>query len=81
MGVLSWIIIGLIAGWLANEIVGRRGGGLPNNLAVGLVGAIIGGFGFTYLSGAVRPGFLGSLLTATIGAIILLVIWRAIRKA
>jgi uncharacterized membrane protein YeaQ/YmgE (transglycosylase-associated protein family) len=81
MGVLSWIVIGLIAGWLAHEMVDRRSSGLPNNLAVGLVGGVVGGFGFTYLSGAARPGFLGSLLTATIGAVILLLIWRAIRRA
>ena len=43
MGILAWIIIGLIAGWLASQILGGRGG-LLYNLAVGLVGAIVGGF-------------------------------------
>ena len=54
MGVIAWIIIGLIAGWLANAILGGRGGGLLYNLAVGLVGAIVGGliiFGPAYRAG------------------------------
>ena len=80
MGVISWIVIGLIAGWLANRIVGGRGG-ILHNLAVGLVGAIVGGVLFTKLSLAVEPDFFGSLITATVGAVIFLVIWRAIRRA
>ena len=80
MGVLSWIIIGLIAGWLATRILGGRGS-LLHHLAIGLIGAIVGGTLFTKLSVAVRPDFFGSLITATIGAIIFLLIWRAIRRA
>ena len=45
MGVIAWIVIGLIAGWLATQILGGRGG-LFYNLAVGLAGAIVGGFLF-----------------------------------
>ncbi len=80
MGVLAWIIIGLIAGWLAKAILGGRGG-LLYNLAVGLIGAVIGGFLFSKLNIAVVQDFWGSLITATIGAIIFLLIWRAIRRA
>jgi len=80
VGVLSWIIIGLIAGWLATRILGGRGS-LLHHLAIGLIGAIVGGTLFTKLSVAVRPDFFGSLITATIGAIIFLLIWRAIRRA
>jgi len=80
MGVLSWIIIGLIAGWLAYRILGGRGG-IFNSLAVGLIGAVVGGILFTKLSVAVTPDFFGSLITATIGAIVFLLIWRAIRRA
>jgi len=46
MGVIAWIVIGLIAGWLANQLLGGRGGGLLYNLAVGLDGAIVGGIIF-----------------------------------
>jgi uncharacterized membrane protein YeaQ/YmgE (transglycosylase-associated protein family) len=81
MSVVAWIIIGLIAGWLANAILGSRGGGLLYNLAIGLVGAIVGGFLFAKLNLHVIPDFWGNLITATIGAIVFLLIWRAIRRA
>ena len=48
MGIVAWIIVGLLAGWLATQILGGRGG-LLYNLAVGLVGAIVGGFLFEKL--------------------------------
>jgi uncharacterized membrane protein YeaQ/YmgE (transglycosylase-associated protein family) len=80
MGILAWIFIGLIAGWLATMILGGRGG-LVHNLAVGLVGAIVGGFLFEKLNLHVMPDIWGNLITATIGAIIFLLIWRAIRSA
>ena len=81
MGVLIWIVIGLLAGWLANAILGGRRGGLLHNLAVGLLGAIVGGLIFGNLGIIPRPGFLGELISATIGAIVCLLIWRAIRRA
>lgn len=80
MGIIAWIIIGLIAGWLAHVILGGRGG-LFGNIAVGLIGAIVGGFLFEKLNLHVMPDFWGNLVTATIGAIIFLLIWRAIRRA
>ena len=78
MSVFYWIIIGLVAGWLATQILGGRGG-LLYNLAVGLVGAIVGGFLFEKLNLVLMPDFWGNLITATIGAIVFLLIWRAIR--
>jgi uncharacterized membrane protein YeaQ/YmgE (transglycosylase-associated protein family) len=80
MGVIAWIVIGLVAGWLATQILGGSGG-LLRNLAVGLVGAIVGGFLFGKLNVQVMPDFWGNLITATIGAIVFLLIWRAIRRA
>ena len=80
MGVFAWIVIGLIAGWLATYILGGRGG-LFHNLAVGLVGAIVGGVLFRTFNLEVMPDFWGNLITATIGAIVFLLIWRAIRRA
>ena len=80
MGVIAWIIIGLVAGWLANAILGGRSGGLLYNLAVGLVGAIVGGVIFDSLH-IFPTGFVGALVSATIGAIVFLLIWRAIRRA
>ena len=81
MSVILWIIVGLVAGWLANVLLGSRGGGLFYKLAVGLVGAIVGGFLFEKLNLHVMPDFWGNLITATIGAVIFLAIWRAIRRA
>ena len=69
MGVIAWIIIGLVAGWLATQILGGSGG-LLRNLAVGLVGAIVGGWLFGVLNLQVMPDFWGNLITATIGAIV-----------
>ncbi len=80
MGIIAWIIIGLIAGWLAHTILGGRGG-IFGNIAVGLVGAIFGGFLFEKLNLHVIPDFWGNLITATIGAVLFLLIWRAIRRA
>jgi uncharacterized membrane protein YeaQ/YmgE (transglycosylase-associated protein family) len=80
MGIVAWIVIGLVAGWLAHAILGGRGG-LFGNIAVGLIGAIVGGFLFEKLNLQVMPDFWGNLITATIGAIVFLLIWRAIRRA
>ena len=80
MGIIAWIVVGLIAGWLAHVILGGRGG-IFGNIAVGLVGAIVGGFLAEKLNLYIIPDFWGNLITATIGAIIFLFIWRAIRSA
>jgi uncharacterized membrane protein YeaQ/YmgE (transglycosylase-associated protein family) len=80
MGIVAWIVIGLIAGWLAHTVLGGRGGFL-GNIAVGLIGAMLGGFLFEKLNLAVVQDFWGSLITATVGAIVFLLIWRAIRRA
>ena len=81
MGIILWIIVGLLAGWLANVILGSAGGGLFYKLAVGLVGAVVGGILFDALGLAPKPTFVGELVSATIGAVVFLLIWRAIRRA
>ena len=80
MGIIVWIIIGLIAGWLAGLITDSPRG-LMRNLAVGLIGALLGGFLARKLGIEVVPDFWGELITATAGAVIFLVIWQAIRRA
>ena len=80
MGVLAWILIGLIAGWLAAKLT-RAPHGLLRNLIVGLVGSLLGGFLFNKLGIHVVPDFWGELITATIGAIVFLFIWQAVRRA
>lgn len=68
---IGYLIIGLLAGWIASKIVRGRGSGLIVNLAVGLVGGILGGW-LVALIGWVPMGSIGSLLTSIIGAIVLL---------
>jgi uncharacterized membrane protein YeaQ/YmgE (transglycosylase-associated protein family) len=80
MGVISWIIIGLLAGWLAAKITNAPQG-LFRNLAIGLVGAIVGGFLARQLGIQVVPDFWGELITAIVGAVIFLLVWQAIRRA
>jgi uncharacterized membrane protein YeaQ/YmgE (transglycosylase-associated protein family) len=80
MGFIAWIVIGLLAGWIAGRIT-ESPRGLLHNLAVGLIGSVVGGFLARELRLAVRPDFWGELITATIGAIVFLFLWRAIRSA
>jgi len=80
MSVIAWIVIGLVAGWLAAKITDSPRG-LLRNLAVGLLGAVLGGLLFTRLGLQVMPDFWGQLITAIIGAVVLLVILQAIRRA
>lgn len=80
MGIIAWIIIGLVAGWLAGQIMNGSGYGLVGDLVLGLVGAIVGGWLFGLVAPAAEPsGFLGSIVVATIGAIVLIFIARALR--
>jgi len=80
MGVIAWIIVGLVAGWLAKQVLGGPGG-LFHNLAVGLGGAIVGGWLFGLLNIVPQAGFISAIISATIGAIVFLLIWRAIKRA
>ena len=80
MGVVSWIVIGLLAGWLAARLTGARQG-LLRNIAIGLIGAVVGGFLARQLGIEVMPSFWAELLTAIVGAVILLALWQAIRRA
>jgi uncharacterized membrane protein YeaQ/YmgE (transglycosylase-associated protein family) len=80
MGLLWEIIIGILAGFLASKIVKGSGMGILLDLLVGVVGSVIGGWVFTLL-GLAAYGLIGQLVMATIGAIILLLIVRAIKRA
>jgi len=81
MGILSWIVVGLIAGWLAGVVVRGGGYGLIGNIVVGIVGALIGGFlagALFNVPDAVNGINLTSILIAFIGAVILILILRAV---
>lgn len=79
MSVLGWIFFGAITGWLASLIVNNRGEGCVLNMALGLVGALIGGAIFRALSDFDVFGFnLTSMVVAILGAVIALFLWNAI---
>lgn len=69
-GIIGWILIGLIAGWLAGKIARGRGYGCITDIVLGLIGSLLGGWIFTKL-GLFGGGFLYSLAAATLGAVIL----------
>ena len=79
-GLIGFLIIGAIAGWLAGKIMKGDGFGLLGNMGVGVVGAVIGGFVFG-LVGLTAGGFVGSLVTATVGAVILLYLVGVLKRA
>ena len=80
MHFIGFLIIGLIAGWLAEKIMRGRGAGLIINLIVGVVGAYIGGFLFKFL-GLSMHGLIGSFVTAVVGAVVLLFLVGLVKKA
>ena len=79
MGLILWLIIGGLAGWIADNVM--RGGGFSifGNIGVGIVGAVLGGLLFR-LIGLASTGIIGSLVTATVGAVVLLWIVAKLRK-
>jgi len=79
MSIIYFLLIGLAAGWLAGQITKGSGFGTVENLVIGVIGAVLGGFIFGLL-GLTAYGLLGNLVTATVGAIALLMILRAIKK-
>ncbi|HST73139.1 GlsB/YeaQ/YmgE family stress response membrane protein [Kocuria sp.] len=81
MGIISWIILGLIAGALAKLIMpGNQGGGIIVTIVLGIVGALLGGFlGSLIGIGDLESAFdIGTIITAVVGALIVLFIWGAV---
>jgi uncharacterized membrane protein YeaQ/YmgE (transglycosylase-associated protein family) len=80
MNLLWFLIIGIAAGWLAGQLMKGGGYGLIGDLVIGVIGAFLGGRLLGTL-GIVAGGLIGSLVTATIGAVLLLFLIRLIKKA
>lgn len=77
MGVLSWVIVGLVAGWLAGKLMGGRGFGCVGNVVVGIIGALLGGWlASRFLDLDVTGINLPSIIIAVVGALIFLGILR-----
>lgn len=82
MGIIGWLIIGALAGWIASKITGNdKQMGAGKNILVGIIGGLIGGFAMNLIGGYGITGFnIWSLFVATLGAVILLLIINAIKK-
>jgi uncharacterized membrane protein YeaQ/YmgE (transglycosylase-associated protein family) len=79
VGFIAWILVGLIAGWLAGMMMGGRGYGILGNIVVGIIGSLLGGFLASTFLGLDVGGFnLPSILIAFVGAVVFLLILRAI---
>ena len=79
MSILAWIVLGLVAGFIASKLVNRSGGSLVLDLVLGIIGAVVGGFLFNQFGSAGVTGLnLYSLLVATLGAVVVLFIYHAI---
>ena len=77
--ILTWIVVGLIAGVLADLVVRRIRVGLIGAIIVGILGAFLGGWLFGLLGISIGSGFIGDVIAAFVGAVILLLVLRAVR--
>jgi uncharacterized membrane protein YeaQ/YmgE (transglycosylase-associated protein family) len=82
MSILAWIVLGLVAGFIGSKIVNRSGEGIVLDIILGIVGAVVGGFIFNFFGASGVTGLnIYSLIVAVIGAVVLLVIYHAVRRA
>jgi uncharacterized membrane protein YeaQ/YmgE (transglycosylase-associated protein family) len=80
-GLIAWLVIGALAGWLSGKIVDGSGFGLIIDIVVGIVGAFIGGWLAGALGISIGGGFVASIIVAIIGAVILLFVLRLFKRA
>jgi uncharacterized membrane protein YeaQ/YmgE (transglycosylase-associated protein family) len=81
MGILAWLVVGLVAGWLANMVMRGGRGSIVTDIIVGIIGAIVGGFLASQLFGVANPvnGInVGSIVVAFLGAVVAIAIVRAL---
>jgi uncharacterized membrane protein YeaQ/YmgE (transglycosylase-associated protein family) len=81
VNIVWFVLVGLIAGWLAGLLMKGGGFGVLGDIVVGIIGALIGGFLFSSLGVFPGGGLLGAIIVATIGAVILIFLLRLIRRA
>jgi uncharacterized membrane protein YeaQ/YmgE (transglycosylase-associated protein family) len=79
-GLIWFLLIGLIAGWLAGKVMRGGGYGVVGDMIVGVIGALVGGWLFGIL-GISAGGLIGSIITAFVGAVLLILLLRLIRRA
>lgn len=79
MSILAWLVVGLIAGFIASKIINKRGEGVIMDIVLGVVGAIVGGFIFNFFGHSAPTGInLYSIFVAVIGAIVVLLAYHAV---
>jgi len=79
MGILAWIVLGLIAGFIASKIVNHTGSGIIMDIVLGVVGALVGGFLFSMFGAVGVTGLnIYSMLVAIVGAVVVLWIYHAL---
>ena len=82
MSILAWIVLGLVAGFIASKIVNKAGEGMILDIILGIVGSVVGGWLFNMFGSSGVSGLnLYSLLVAVVGAIVVLLVYHAIRRA
>jgi uncharacterized membrane protein YeaQ/YmgE (transglycosylase-associated protein family) len=81
MGFITWIVVGLIAGWLAGQVMKGGGYGILVDIILGILGGILGGWIFGALGIWQGGGLIGSIIVAFIGAVILVAITRMLKRA
>lgn len=78
MGIISWLVVGLVAGWLTGKIMGGPGKGVVMDIIIGLVGALAGGFIVSLFGLRAEGGLVYTIVVAVIGAVILTWIYRKV---
>ena len=79
MGILSWIILGLIAGFIGSKIVDKQGQGFWLNMALGIIGALVGGFLFSLFGSSGVTGLnIWSMIVAVVGSVVVLLLYNAV---
>ena len=75
-GLIAWLVVGLIAGWLAGQFMRGGGYGLVGDIVLGIIGAFVGGFIFSFFMPGASVGLIGSIIVAFVGAVILIALAR-----
>ena len=79
MSIIGWLILGLIAGFIASKIVNKSGEGVILDIVLGVIGAVVGGYLFTFFGAAPVTGLnIYSMIVAVIGAVVVLFVYHAI---
>jgi len=81
MGFIAWIVVGLVAGWLAGQLMKGGGYGVVVDIILGILGGIVGGWVFGLLGLSSGGGMIGSIIVAFVGAVILVGITRLLKRA